>query len=144
LHARSIRSTAYKPTSAPTRATARADFGDARARYRAITQTAPTDPCPRYSLALIDLAEGRSDLAIAALEPLATESENTYPLALLGHAYGRAGRRSDAMHVLERLRALESKRLVRPTDYALVYLGTGEFDRAMDWFEKATLFATRT
>jgi TolB-like protein len=56
---------------------------------------------------------------------------------MLGSVYARAGRRNDAVRLLES--ALERSRHahVSPTSFALIYTGLGESAHALEWLEKA-------
>jgi TolB-like protein/Flp pilus assembly protein TadD len=62
-----------------------------------------------------------------------------YPLALLGHAEALNGNREEALKILQQLAV--SKRYVADYSVGLVYLGLGDKNQAMDWFEKS--FAKR-
>jgi tetratricopeptide (TPR) repeat protein len=62
---------------------------------------------------------------------------STRALGYLGHARGRLGDRSQALWVLEELRALSKQRFVSAYYFALVYAGMGEKDQAFAWLEKA-------
>jgi TolB-like protein/DNA-binding winged helix-turn-helix (wHTH) protein/Tfp pilus assembly protein PilF len=55
----------------------------------------------------------------------------------LGHALGVAGRRAEALAMLEGLRQLSSTRYVSPFSVALVHAGLGDRDQALAWLEKA-------
>jgi len=55
----------------------------------------------------------------------------------LGHALGVAGRRAEALAMLEGLRQLSSTRYVSPYSVALVHVGLGDRDQALAWLEKA-------
>jgi TolB-like protein/Tfp pilus assembly protein PilF len=112
-------------------------YAKAEQNYREILVSSPNDVVARYSLALPALATGRTDDAIALLEPMIQKPENTFPIALLGNAYGRAGRRADAQRMLALLEQQGKKQHLRPTDFAVVYVGMGDKGRAMDWIERA-------
>jgi len=58
-----------------------------------------------------------------------------YFLGWLGLALGVCGRKAEARAVLERL--LRSDRYNLPTGVGHVYLGLGEFDAALEWFDRA-------
>lgn len=62
---------------------------------------------------------------------------DTRALATLGHAYAVAGRRDDAIKVLDDLRQLAKQRYVSPYFIALVYVGLREDDQAFAWLQKA-------
>ena len=83
--------------------------------------------------------EGISDIELAT-EML--EGRNLIPAAYLGFAYARAGRRSDAGRVLRELQEMSSERFVNPDYIAIVYIGLGENDEAIEWLYRAT--ETRT
>jgi TolB-like protein/DNA-binding winged helix-turn-helix (wHTH) protein/Tfp pilus assembly protein PilF len=86
----------------------------------------------------------------------AYEQKNAYPQALselqkavgishdspqmlgaLGHAYGASGNRSEAEKVLAKLMEQSKKQYVSPFYVAIVYVGLGENDKAVDWLERA-------
>ena len=60
------------------------------------------------------------------------------PLALAGTAYAHArlGERSQALRLLDELRALSKQRYVSSYLFALVYAGLGEKDQTFAWLEK--------
>jgi hypothetical protein len=58
-------------------------------------------------------------------------------LAVLGDAYGRAGRTADALKVITELDALGRNRYVSPVYQALVYMGLGDRTRAFTFLEKS-------
>jgi tetratricopeptide (TPR) repeat protein len=81
---------------------------------------------------------GRYDEAVDVIrkaEPLA--SEHAYSLGYFGGAYGRAGLKGEAQRILAQLNELASKRYVSSFHRAVVLVGMGEFDKAMDNFEKS-------
>jgi tetratricopeptide (TPR) repeat protein len=55
----------------------------------------------------------------------------------LGHAYAVAGRRQEAIKILDELKELSSQRYIRPYGFAILYTGLGENDRAFEWLNKA-------
>lgn len=76
--------------------------------------------------------------AISSLERAAQLSgNNTMVLSELGHAYGMAGRRDDASRILARLQKESQQRYVSAYDVGLVYVGLGQTEEALKWFERA-------
>jgi len=69
----------------------------------------------------------------------ATQLEDTItePLAALGRGYALAGNRMEAMKVLEELRQRAKRVHVSPYDVAIIYVGLGQKDKALEWLEKA-------
>ena len=57
-------------------------------------------------------------------------------LSRLGYAYGVAGRRADALAILEELRGMSVRKHVPPPHFAVVYIGMGDKNRAFDWLNK--------
>ncbi len=56
---------------------------------------------------------------------------------MLGLVYGLAGRRGEAIKVLNELLELNERRYVTPAALANVYIGLGDKDQAFVWLEKA-------
>jgi adenylate cyclase len=83
---------------------------------------------------------GRFEEGIADLEFVAEMlgERNLIPAAYLGFAYARAGRRSDAERVIRELQGLSARRFVNPDYIAIVYIGLGENDEAIEWLRRAT------
>jgi Flp pilus assembly protein TadD len=81
------------------------------------------------------VGEGIEDLEVAA-EQLA--GRNLIPQAYLGFAYGMAGRTADAEQVLRTLREASTERFVNPEYLAMVNIGLGRVEEAMDQLNLAT------
>ena len=76
--------------------------------------------------------------AVSRMEEAARLSgEGPLYLAALGYVFGSAGRRSEALGIIERLKAAASVRYVSPLDIAMVYSGLGDTESAFGWLEKA-------
>jgi len=58
-------------------------------------------------------------------------------LGALGHAYAVSGKRDQARKALTELKDLSRSRYVAPFDVAVLYIGLGEKDQALEWLEKA-------
>jgi serine/threonine-protein kinase len=59
------------------------------------------------------------------------------PDIYLGYTYGRAGRRNDAERLLGELQELSARRFVNPDYFAIIHLGLGENDQAIQWLYRA-------
>jgi serine/threonine-protein kinase len=55
---------------------------------------------------------------------------------LLGYAYARAGRPDDAREALDELQSLRVERPVAAIDLAVVHVGLGETEAALEWIER--------
>jgi Tfp pilus assembly protein PilF len=121
----------------------------ARQYDRAIVQLRNTlEMDPSYELPHLVLGQayeekGAFDLAIPELRKAVELSHGT-PLMIsaLAHAYGRAGAKEEARKLLAWLEHDANSQYVSPYYFAIVYLGLGDDEVAMDWLEKA--FADRS
>ena len=106
--------------------------------YRRALERDSTFVTARQGLGLVYVQQEKHEEAIAEYEA-ALELGAPQPLtqALLGNAYGLSGRSSEALTILQHLSA-QSERGYIPAEYlALVHLGLGELDEALDCFERA-------
>ncbi len=98
---------------------------------------------PTYLLAHIVLGQcyeqkGQYASAIAELQKAVSMSPDSPPaIAALGHAYAAAGRRPEALKLLDKLRVEATHRYVSPFYVALLYVGLGEREQAMNWLQSA-------
>jgi tetratricopeptide (TPR) repeat protein len=56
---------------------------------------------------------------------------------MLGHAYAVAGKNAEARQILDDLHRLAENQYVLPYGFALIHVGLGENDAALEWLEKA-------
>ena len=98
----------------------------------------PNSARAHYLIGRIYLGQGRYRQAIASLGR-AVDLAPSMPLyaAYLAHAYARSGDRSEAARRLKVLLEQSQIGYVAPFNIALVYVGLGERDLALDWLEKA-------
>jgi serine/threonine protein kinase/tetratricopeptide (TPR) repeat protein len=95
------------------------------------------------TLAIALAKQDRFQESLAAVQKAVDVSNRSNAsLALLGHVYGRLGRRSDADAAIKELQERYSKREASGRDVAVVYSGLGDKDQAFAWLEKA--FADRS
>jgi len=104
-------------------------------------QTLELDPSyePAYAvLGQVYSLTGRYEEAAVEFEKsLAVTQRSTWVLALLGYARARSGGRSQAMDIIEELRATSQSSFVPALCFALVYTGLEEADQAFTWLAKA-------
>jgi serine/threonine-protein kinase len=76
--------------------------------------------------------------AIVALErSLSRSGRHELPLASLAGVYGFAGRRGDALKLIDELRERARLRYISSSLFAEAYIGLGEKNRALGWMERA-------
>ena len=116
----------------------------AREYDRAIAQLRDTlemDPASEWAHLNLGQAYEQKGQFGPAIEELqkALELSHSSPLTLsaLAHAEALAGNHAAANKLLAQLEALSKKQYVSPYYVAIVYLGLGKNDLAMDWLEKA-------
>jgi len=63
-------------------------------------------------------------------------NDDSYPKGLLGYLYGTAGRQDEARRILESLLQAKEHRDFQAYNLAIVYLGLGDHDQALAWFEQ--------
>src|SRR5687768_9182365 len=104
---------------------------------RKILEVDPSSfPARRY-LGLAYEAKGMYPEAIAEFQTGVKLSGSPLMLALLGHAYAVAGKRTEAQQILNDLQQLQEQRYVSPYTVAAVYAGLGDQDQAFNWLDKA-------
>jgi TolB-like protein len=94
-----------------------------------------------FSIVLVK--QGRYDDALAeAQKSVQYSNRSNASLALLGHVYGKLGRRSEAEGVIKELEKRYADKQADSRDLAIVYCGLDDKDKAFGWLEKA--FADRS
>ena len=78
-----------------------------------------------------------ADYPITFQKALSLSPGSTLAKSDLGYAYAKAGRREDALRVLDDLQRSQGQRRASPFHLALVYIGLGENDRAIELLQKA-------
>ena len=65
----------------------------------------------------------------------APERHSGYPM--LAYAYAMAGKRNEAVKILDEQKQLAKQRYISPINFALIYTGLGDKDRAFEYLNKA-------
>ncbi|HSL22690.1 MAG TPA: winged helix-turn-helix domain-containing protein [Vicinamibacterales bacterium] len=90
-----------------------------------------------YAVGLSQLALGRRQEAVVALEKAASVSREAVGLGYLGCAYAQAGRLEDARALLDELLASKARHFVPLKPFIILYLALGETDCALAALEEA-------
>ncbi len=114
------------------------EFQAGKAEARRGAELDPTFFFPQMQFGWIDLQQGNLRAAIPELEKAAAMEAPPFATAYLGYAYGAAGDRVRALATIEELKKKSVHGYVPPFNLAIVYLGLGDLDRAMDLLEQAS------
>jgi len=115
-------------------------FDESIEEYRRIMASDPDFSLPYLWLPMSLLAKGSSDEAISTIKEFVELSAGSvFGLSVLGSAYGFAGLKDEALKILGQLDGLPEDRYVGPLFRALVWVGIGDKNRALENLEKAYL-----
>lgn len=110
----------------------------ARSRLQRAFDIAPDFYLAHRTQALLHLADGQPDLALAALRRTAEQAGgNSRPQALLGMHLARLGHQAEARAILDRLLQRSRQQFVPPISLAVLHNALGETALALDALERA-------
>ncbi len=114
-------------------------FDEALEEFGRALHIDPRAPYPLWASGLTCHLSGRHVEAVEFLERAAEVTGRKQPLylALLGAAYAGAGRRPEAVALLEELRGRPASRYVPPLHLAFTYVALGETDEALSALDRA-------
>lgn len=113
------------------------DFDRAALRFREVIDTDQSYSMAHFRLGLTCAQQGQTEPALAELEHSSQLSGDRDVVAALGYVYGLANKKSEAQAALAELEKREQVGFVSAYDKALIYVGLGETNAALDWLEKA-------
>jgi tetratricopeptide (TPR) repeat protein len=90
----------------------------------------------RYLGEAIELS-GQLEQAIAEYEKGYKLGNDDHALAYVAHAYALKGEREKALQLLTQIKELEAHGTVWAFGFALVYLGLGDKNEAINWLERS-------
>ncbi len=91
----------------------------------------------RRYLASAYLQKQEFSSAIAELETVTKEEKNHDTLSELAFAYALSGRREEAEKILRDMKGMSARPSSQACNYAIVYTGLGNKDKAFEWLERA-------
>ena len=92
---------------------------------------------PPFIIGWIDIQAGKLSDAIPELQKANAMSSPPWVAAHLGYAYGASGGRVKASAMIEELTHRSLHGYVAPFNLAIVHLGMGDRERALDYLEQA-------
>jgi TolB-like protein/Tfp pilus assembly protein PilF len=110
---------------------------DAEAQARKTIKMDPRFFLAHYYLGAVLELKGSIVEAIPEFQKSLDLNGDAYSLAMLGQAYARNGQKEEAQEVLGRLNEEAKSGYVAPYALAVLYLGLGEEERALDELERA-------
>jgi len=113
-------------------------YDDAVRELRSVLAVTPDDAYALWILGFALIANHHPQEAVPVLEKgVAASDRSPAIVGLLVHAYAHAGRRADALRLLEELKRRKQTGYVPAAAFVKAYLGLGEYDRAFFWLEEA-------
>jgi TolB-like protein/Tfp pilus assembly protein PilF len=111
---------------------------EARDQFQKAIESEPDRRYPRWLLGHIDVLQGRYEEGLSKIRiALSDSGNNAVILAGLGWSSAMAGKRNEAMRVLEELRERSTREYIGPVLSAKIYCALGENDLAFEWLERA-------
>ncbi len=106
-------------------------------RYDEAIRELRNDNPDHWVLGLALIANGQPDEAITVLEKALGPDRNPAVMGMLVRAYAHAGRRKEALRLLDELKRRQQTSYVAPTPFVDAYLGLGDNEQALAWLERA-------
>jgi TolB-like protein/Tfp pilus assembly protein PilF len=117
------------------------DRGDLNAATKECQRMMDIDPnfwAAHQTLGIVLVRQGRYAEALAeAQKSIQFSNRSNAALALLGHVYGKLGRRSEADAVIKELETRIAAKQADGRDLAVLYAGLDDKDKAFEWLQKA-------
>jgi TolB-like protein/Flp pilus assembly protein TadD len=113
-------------------------YDDAVKELHSVLAGRPDDAFALWILGFALIANHHPEEAVPVLEKGVSASNRSPAIVgLLVHAYAQAGRRSDALRLLEELKRRKQTGYVPAAAFVKAYLGLGDYDQAFFWLEEA-------
>jgi TolB-like protein/DNA-binding winged helix-turn-helix (wHTH) protein/tetratricopeptide (TPR) repeat protein len=113
-------------------------YGQAIQELHGVTAVKPEDAFARWILGFVLIANHDPQGAIPELEKgISLSNRSSGVVGLLVNAYAQAGRRRDALRLLDELRRRRQTEYVPAAAFVFAYLGLGNYDQAFVWLEQA-------
>ena len=90
----------------------------------------------RYYLGLAYTFRGEISKGMEELQQAMRLDDDPKILAAIGYAYGISGNSAEAERTLSHLEELSSQRVVSPYDYATIYAGLGDKEKALEFLQR--------
>jgi tetratricopeptide (TPR) repeat protein len=113
-------------------------YEEALHEYRSALAVRPDDITARWYLGFVLIANGQPEEAIPVLEKVVSDSgRSAGAIAILVRAYAHAGRRPDALRLVEELKRRKQTSYIPAAAFVNAYLGLGDNEQAFASLEQA-------
>jgi TolB-like protein/DNA-binding winged helix-turn-helix (wHTH) protein len=113
-------------------------YDDALRELRSVEAVRPDNAAALWNIGFVLIAQGKAAEAIPVLEKtVSLMHRSPGSLELLATAYAHAGRRAEALRLLNELKQRGRKSYVPAGAFINPYLGLRDYDEAFAWFERA-------
>jgi len=113
-------------------------YDEAIRELRSAIAVNPDDAWAHWLLGFVLIADGHPRDAIPVLDKtVSMMNRSPASIGLLAAAYAHAGRRSDALRLIDELSKRRETGYVPAAAFVIPYLALGENDRAFEWLERA-------
>jgi TolB-like protein/DNA-binding winged helix-turn-helix (wHTH) protein/Tfp pilus assembly protein PilF len=113
-------------------------YDEAARELRSELAVHPDDVWAQWILGFVLIAKGQPEEAISILEQtMSLMKSSPGSLELLATAYAKAGRRSEALRLINELKRRRQKTYVPAGALINPYVALGDYDEAFVWFERA-------
>jgi TolB-like protein/Tfp pilus assembly protein PilF len=113
-------------------------YDEAIRELRSALAVRPNDGLIYWFLGFALIANGQADEAIPVLEnAVALTDRSPAVIGVLVRAYAHAGRRADALRLLDELKRRQRKGYIPTAAFVNAYLGLGDNEQAIVWLERA-------
>jgi tetratricopeptide (TPR) repeat protein len=109
---------------------------DAIAQLRKTVELDGTFYYSRYNLAQALELKGLIPEATAEYQKTMSMTEDPVPLGMLGRLYALHGQKDEALKILQKLRQSREQRYTAAYALALIYVGLGDRNEALNWLEQ--------
>ena len=112
-------------------------YDEALEEYRKVLEKDPNSINAHLGLGEVYVKQGRYEEALAEMLKARPLAKGPRQLARIGAVYGAAGKRDEAIKILEEVKGLTGKRYDLGTHIAAIYAALGDKDQAFAWLDNA-------
>jgi adenylate cyclase len=112
-------------------------YNDALVQIKKTLELDPAATLAHHLLGCCLLWKGDTAGAIAEFQKSKTVVTGAWYQGLLGYAYAVSGNRPEAEQILRELEQMAERQYVNSTAFAMIYVGLGEKQKALNWLEKS-------